>query len=73
MDKKAACHELADLNERVYELEKSLKNIRILIATCKPTEKLRLQNRKQGIEKDLAEAIKNAENFLKSFYDIIHS
>ena len=73
LDKKTACHELADLNERVFDLEKSLEKIMILIATCKPNEKQVLQNRKIGIEKDLAIAIKNKEKFLKKFYDIIHS
>ena len=73
MDKRTACHKLADLNEAVYDLENSLENIESRLCWDDESRREWYLERKEEVTARLEEARAEAQAFLREYYDIIHS
>ena len=73
MDKREACHRLAEINEEVYELEESLSDIeRNLLVADEDRRQWLLEKRVEAISR-LEKSRREHDEFLDNYYDIIHS
>ena len=74
MNRRDACHKLADLNEVVYNLKERLSDIRVGLGLLdKDDERYeKWCKEKEEIIIAIEEAEKEAKDFLYDNYDIIH-
>lgn len=73
MDRREACHQLADINERIYEIENSLSKIEIKLYTCKESEKDWYLEKRDELLEELERKKQEAKDFISEYGDIIYS
>ena len=73
MDKKKACHMLADYNERINEIWDSIRSIELKLYTCKENEREWYLNNKEKLKRELEKEEQEREKFISEYGDIIHS
>lgn len=73
MTKFEACHELADMNERIYDIGNSLSKIGIALLCCNEENKQWYLERKSELESELNDLKVKHDDFFSKYYDIIHS
>ena len=73
MDKKTACHRLADINEAIYELENSLANIESRLWWDDDSKKEWYLERKEKVITELETLKKEHDAFISQYSDIIYS
>ena len=73
MDKREACHHLADINERIYEIESSLSKIEINLYTCKESEKDWYLEKRDELREELESKKQEHDDFFSEYGDVIHS
>ena len=73
MTKKEACHELADINEKIYELENSLSSIEIKLLCDDERNREWYLERKAECSAKLEKVKQEHDDFISEYADIIYS
>lgn len=73
MDKKEACHRLAEINEEIYECEKSLADIASRLCWEDEDRKEWYEERKEEMLIKLAKCKEEHDTFISEYHDIIYS
>ena len=73
MTKKEACHKLAYINERIYDLENSLSDIESRLRWDDENRKDWYLERKAKCSAELEEAKQEHDAFISEYADIIYS
>ncbi len=73
MTKKEACHKLADINERIYELENSLSDIESRLLWDDESKREWYLERKAERSAELEKAKQEHDAFISEYADIIYS
>ena len=73
MDKREACHKLADINEKIYDLENSLADIKSRLVWDDESKRDWYLERKEKCISELEEAKQEHDNFIREYGDIINS
>lgn len=73
MTKKDACHKLADINERIYELENSLSDIESRLVWDDESKRDWYLERKAERSSELEKAKQEHDAFISEYADIIYS
>ena len=72
MDKKEACHKLAEINEHIYDLENSLEDIRSRLLWDDDNRDWLLERQEERL-RELEKAKEEHNSFYEEYSDIIHS
>ena len=74
MDKKQACHRLADFNEALYDAENDLVNVRCkLLMEDDPSRKQWFEDAVERLQQRIAEIEREKQEFLSEYSDVIYS
>ena len=73
MTKRDACHKLADINERIYELENSLSDIESRLRWDDESKKDWYLERKAELSAELEKVKQEHDAFISEYADIIYS
>lgn len=73
MDKREACHRLADINEKISELEDSLANVESRLYWDDESRKEWYLERKAELTADLEKYKQEHDAFISEYSDIIYS
>lgn len=74
MDKKQACHRLADFNEALYDTEKELENVRLkLLMEDDSSRKQWFEEAVERLQQQIVEIESRRQEFLSEYSDIIYS
>ena len=74
MDKKQACHRLADYNEALYDAENDLENVRRkLWMEDDPSRKQWFEDAVEKLQQRIAEIEREKQEFLSEYSDVIYS
>lgn len=73
MTKKDVCHKLADINERIYELENSLSDIESRLIWDDESKRDWYLERKAERSAELEKAKQEHDAFIDEYADIIYS
>ena len=74
MDKKQACHRLADFNEALYDAENDLVNVRSkLLMEDDPSRKQWFEDAVERLQQRIAEIEREKQEFLSEYSDVIYS
>ena len=73
MDKREACHKLADINEKIYDLKNSLADIESRLVWDDESKRDWYLERKEKCISELEEAKQEHDNFMREYGDIINS
>ena len=73
MDKKEACHTLAEISEEIYDLEKSLSNIEIRLFSDGDKHRDWYLEKKEEVIEKLERLRAEHDEFYSQYYDIINS
>ncbi len=73
MDKREACHRLAEINEEIYDLENSLASIESKLSWDDERKREWYLARKEEVMAKLEKAKEEHDAFYNEYYDIIHS
>ncbi|MBQ4074392.1 MAG: hypothetical protein IJD39_04230 [Clostridia bacterium] len=74
MDKKQACHRLADFNEALYDAENDLENVRRkLWMEDDPSRKQWFEDAVDRLQQRIAEIEREKQEFLSEYSDVIYS
>ena len=73
MTKRDACHKLADINERIYELENSLSDIESRLRWDDESKKDWYMERKTERSAELEKVKQERDAFISEYADIIYS
>ena len=74
MDKKQACHRLADFNEALYDAENDLENVRRkLWMEDDPSRKQWFEDAVERLQQRIAEIEREKQEFLSEYSDVIYS
>ena len=73
MDKREACHRLAEINEQVDEIGDDLRNVEFRLYTCKENEREWYLEKKEELEEKLERCKQEHDDFISEYGDIIYS
>lgn len=73
MDKREACHRLAEINEEIYDLENSLANIESRLGWDNEHNREWYLARKEDVLQKLENAKEEHDTFISEYSDIIYS
>lgn len=73
MDKREACHKLADINEKIYDLENSLADIKSRLIWDDESKRDWYLERKEKCISELDEANQEHDKFIREYSDILYS
>lgn len=73
MDKRKACHILADHNEKIYEIEKSLEDIESRLIWDDESRREWYLERKSKLISELEKCKHEHDTFISKYSDIIYS
>lgn len=73
MDKREACHRLADINECIYDAQKDLERVRLNLVLASSDERERLLEAEEELEERIDEYKREHDNFINEYYDILYS
>lgn len=73
MDKREACHRLAEINERIYDLENALEDIESRLRWDDAGKRAWYLERKNELIEKLNKAKREHDDFINSYSDIIYS
>lgn len=73
MDRKEACHRLADINESIYEAENSLESIESRLRWDDESRREWYLEKREKVKEDLERYKQEREAFINEYRDIIYS
>lgn len=74
MDKREACHRLADFNEALYDAENDLENVNFkIMVEDDPDRKQWFEDARERLLQRIAEIESEKQAFLSEYSDIIYS
>lgn len=73
MDKREACHRLADINEQIYDLEKSLEDIESRLIWDDASRRDWYLERKEKVTDELERVNEKHDEFMAEYGDILGS
>ena len=72
MDKREACHRLAEINEEIYDLEESLSNIESKLLWVDDSEKERYLEKKEAVMATLERSKEEHDDFISEYSDVLY-
>lgn len=73
MDKREACHRLAEINEAIYDAQNDLERINSRLVWDDPSNRERLLEEKERVEARLEQYKREHDDFIAEYGDIIYS
>ena len=73
MDKRGACHRLAEINEEIYDLEESLTNIESKLLWVDDSEKEWYLEKKEGVMARLKTCKEEHDDFISEYSAVLYS
>lgn len=73
MNKREACHRLADINERIYELEELLADVESRLRWDDDCRKEWYRQRRSELISDLERCRRDHDEFIQQYSDVIYS
>lgn len=73
MDKREACHRLAEINEQINDIGDNLRNVELRLYSCKEEEREWYLEKKAELEEKLERYQQEHDEFISEYSDIIYS
>ena len=73
MNKREACYKLAEINEKIYEIENMLSNIESRLIWDDESKKPWYLERKEQLTSQLSKCLQEHDDFINEYKDILYS